>query len=232
MSERRRVLRAPDPRLLLELIPEDVFRKITQKGICFVVDDDGTISDAHPMYIEWLARRLKRPLKPEENTRYDFLDIDSQALGMLKVGVFGNAKMHRHLPVIAGAATVLQEIFKSGIPMVILTARPPQPGMVRATYDHKVDHKIPFDLMIFSRKKKDIVKALKRLGCQVIVVDDDPRVIAEVSQLVDVTAVLFDAPYNRRMHRENVIRAKPNGDQTAWDEVLKVFRKIVRNGPD
>ena len=61
MGKRCRVLRAPDPRLLSELIPEDVFRKITQQRLCFVVDDDGTISDSNPMYIEWLARELKRP---------------------------------------------------------------------------------------------------------------------------------------------------------------------------
>jgi len=224
LGKRRRVLRAPDPRLLSELIPEDVFRKITQQGLCFVVDDDGTISDTNPMYIEWLARELKRPLRIEDYTHYDFSNIDRRALGMLMAAVFGNPQLHRHLPVIPGAVKVLKEIARKGIPIVILTARPPQEGMVRATHDHKVDRKIPFDLMIFSRKKKDIIKALKDLGCWVIVVDDDPKVIAAVSQLASVTAIIFDAPYNRRMHREKVIRVK------RWEEVLTILRRKITNG--
>ena len=224
MGKRCRVLRAPDPRLLSELIPEDVFRKITQQGLCFVVDDDGTISDSNPMYIEWLARELKRPLRIEDYTRYDFSNIDRQALGMLKAAVFGNPRLHRHLPVIPGALEALREVHDKKIAIVILTARPPQEGMVRATHDHKVDRKIPFDLMIFSRKKKDIIKALKDLGCWVIVVDDDPKVIAAVSQLASVTAIIFDAPYNRRMHREKVVRVK------RWEEVLTILRRKITNG--
>ena len=219
---------APDPRLLLELLPDELFHKITQSRLCFVVDDDGTISDSNPMYIDWLAHKLKRPLTLADYTRYDFSNIDKRALGMLIEGVFGKPRLHRHLPVIPGSVKVLQEIYKSGIPVVILTARPPTEGMKGATEAHKRDHKIPFDLMIFSRKKKDIIRALKKPGCRVIVVDDDPRVITAVSQLADVTAILFDAPYNRRLHRENVIRAKPKGEQTAWDEVLKVVRENDR----
>ena len=224
------MLRAPDPRLLSELIPEDVFRKITQQRLCFVVDDDGTISDSNPMYIEWLARELKRPLRIEDYTRYDFSNIDRQALGMLKAAVFGNPRLHRHLPVIPGALEALREVYDKKIAIVILTARPPQEGMVRATRDHKLDHKIPFDLLIFSRRKKEIVMAIKNLGCRVIMVDDDPKVIAAVSRLAGVTAIIFDARYNRRLRRKNVIRAKPKGKQTAWDKVLKVVRKMIGKG--
>jgi len=224
LGKRRRVLLAPDPRLLPDLLPDELFRKITQSGLCFVVDDDGTISDSSPMYVDFLARRLKRPLTVADYTLYDFSNIDKRALGMLIEGVFGKPRLHRHLPVIAGAAHALQEISKLGIPIVILTARPPTEGMKGATEAHKRDHKIPFDLMIFSRKKKDIIKAFKKLGCRVIVVDDDPKVISAVSQLTDVIAVVFDALYNRRLRRENVIRTK------AWSEVLKVVQKLLRNG--
>ena len=230
MGKRRRVLLAPDPRLLPDLLPDELFRKITQSGLCFVVDDDGTISDSSPMYVDFLARRLKRPLTVADYTLYDFSNIDKRALGMLIEGVFGKPRLHRHLPVIPGSVKALQEISKSGIPVVILTARPPTEEMRGATEAHKRDHKVPFDLMIFSSKKKDIIKALRKPGCRVIVVDDDPKVIAAVSQLASVTAIIFDAPYNQRLRRENVIRAKNKGEQLAWDEVLKVVQKLIRNG--
>lgn len=218
------MLRVPDPYLLLDVFPDELFRKITKAKICLVVDDDGTISDSHSMYIDWLARELKRPLKPEDNIRYDFLDIDRQALGMLKSGVFGNARLHRHLPIIPGAAAAMQEISKTGIPIVILTARPPREEMVRATYDHKVEHKIPFDLMIFSRRKKEIVKAIKKMGCLMVVVDDDPKVVIAVSSLTDVTALLFFAFYNQDTHRKRVIPVKN------WGEVLAILRRKIKNG--
>ena len=230
MGKRRRVLLAPDPRLLLDLLPDELFRKIVKAKLCFVVDDDGTISDSTPMYVDWLARKLKRPLTVADYTRYNFSNIDKRALGMLEIGVFPKPHLHRHLPVVPGAARALQEISKSGVPIIILTARPPQEGMVRATYDHKVDHKIPFDLMIFSRKKKDIIKALKKPGCKVVVVDDDPKVITAASRLTDVTAIIFDAPYNQRVRRENVIRAEKRGDRIAWDEVLRVVKRMVDKG--
>lgn len=224
MNKRNRVLLAPDPRLLLDLFPDELFRKIMQAKLCFVIDDDGTISDSHSMYISWLARKLKRPIKPEDNTRYDFLDIDPQALGMLKAAVFGNPRLHRHLPVIPGAVKALQEIYRKEIAVIILTARPPQEGMVRATYDHKVGHNIPFDLLIFSRRKKDIVKAIRKIGCEVVVVDDDPNVVVAVSELVGIVAILFDAVYNRHIHREKVIRAK------TWKKVLTILHKKIGNG--
>ncbi|OGC44508.1 hypothetical protein A2V54_01855 [candidate division WWE3 bacterium RBG_19FT_COMBO_53_11] len=72
--------------------------------------------------------------------------------------------------------------------------------------------------------------AIKNLGCRVIMVDDDPKVIAAVSRLAGVTAIIFDARYNRRLRRKNVIRAKPKGKQTAWDKVLKVVRKMIGKG--
>jgi len=224
LDKRNRALRAPDPRLLLDLLPDELFRKITEAKFCLIVDDDGTISDSHPMYIDWLARKLKRPLKPEDNTRYDFLDIDPQALGMLKAGVFGNARMHRHLPVIPGAVSALREISKKGIPIVILTARPPQKEMVRVTYDHKVDHRIPFDLMIFSRRKKEIVKAIKHLVREVVLVDDDPNVVTAASSLKGVTALLFFAFYNQRTRRKGVVPVKN------WGEVLVILRNKIMNG--
>jgi uncharacterized HAD superfamily protein len=85
--------------------------------------------------------------------------------------------------------------------------------------------------MIFSPRKKEIVKAIRKLGgCRVIMVDDNPEVIASISSLADVTAIIFDARYNRRLCRKNVIRAKPKGKKTAWDEVLKVVRKMNGNG--
>lgn len=227
---RRRVLLAPDPRLLLELFPELLCTKIIKAKLCFVIDDDGTISDSHPMYIEWLARKLKRSLKSEDNVRYDFLDIDRQALGMLKTGVFGNAKMHRDLPLIPGAVEALQAIREEGIAIVILTARPPQNGMIRATYDHKVRNRVPFDIMIFSRRKKEIIKEIKKLGCQVVVVDDDPSVVKSVYQLAGVVAILFGAPYNQHIKREGLIRVVRNGGQTAWEEVLKIVRRKILNG--
>jgi uncharacterized HAD superfamily protein len=230
LGKQRRVLLAPDPRLLLELLPDEMFRKIRQSRFCFVVDDDGTISDSNPMYIDWLARKLKRPLTLADYTRYDFSNIDKRALGMLIEGVFGKPRLHRHLPVIPGSVKALQEISKSGIPVVILTARPPTEGMRGATEAHKRDHRVPFDLMIFSSKKKDIIKALRKPGCRVIVVDDDPKVIAAAARLIGVTAIIFDAPYNERMRRENVIRAKEKDGRPAWDGVLKVVQKLIRNG--
>ncbi|MEX0887849.1 MAG: hypothetical protein WDZ67_00525 [Patescibacteria group bacterium] len=212
--------------MLHELIPEDVFLKITRQGFCFVVDDDGTISDSNPMYVDWLARKLKRPLTIADYTRYDFSNIDKRALGMLIEGVFPKPHLHRHLPVIGGALAALQEIHSGlKLPVVILTARPPSPGMVRATYDHKVEKKVPFDLMIFSRHKKEIVQALRKTtDCRVILVDDDPNTIAAVSSLKGVTAIVFDTLYNRRLRRKSASRG------FSWDEVLKIVKHVVRNG--
>ena len=219
MGEHYRVLLAPDPDLLLDLISEDLFAKIVSKKLCLIVDDDGTISDSHPMYIGWLAEKLKRPLRPEDNTRYDFLDIDPQALGMLVASVFKNARMHRNLPVIEGAVETLSAISGMGIAIVILTARPPTRSMAKATADHKKEHGVPFDLLIFSRRKKEIIKSIKKLGCHVMVVDDDPKVFKGVRRLVNVTALLFDACYNRKL--------KGAGRVMNWKEVLKAAREIV-----
>ena len=230
MNKRPRVLLAPDPRLLPELFPEELCAKITKARLCFVIDDDGTISDSFPPYADWLTRKLGRPVNPEDCTRYDFSDIDRRALGMLKVGVFSNAGMHRNLPLVPGAAEALQEIYQEGIAIVILTARPPSEEMKRATYDHKVRNQIPFDLMIFSPRKKEIIKAIKKLGCRVVVVDDDPSVITSVYQLAGVVAILFGARYNEHIKREGLIRVARNGGQTAWEEVLSIVRRKIING--
>ncbi|GMR19277.1 MAG: hypothetical protein BMS9Abin34_409 [Patescibacteria group bacterium] len=221
MDEHYQVLVAPDPELLLDLFSEELFNKIVSTKLCLVVDDDGTISDSHPMYISWLARKLKRPINPKDNFRYDFLDIDPQALGMLKASVFRNARMHRNLPVIEGASEALQEIADAEVAVIILTARPMMRSMVKATRAHKEKKGIPFDLLIFSRRKKEIVQVLKRLGCHVVVVDDDPRVVAEVCDLANVTAVIFEAPYNRRLKRRQARRVK------AWVEVLEIVRELI-----
>lgn len=230
MSARRRVLLAPDPRLLLELFPEEICAKITKAKLCFVIDDDGTISDSFPMYVDWLARKLKRPLRVEDCTRYDFSDIDRRAVGMLKVGVFPNARMHRDLPLVPGATEALREIHREGIPVVILTARPPQNGMVRVTRRHKADHGIPFDLLIFSRRKKAIVKEIRKLGCQVVVVDDDPAVAVAVSRLAGVVTILFGARYNEHIKRDGIIRVERDGGQNAWKEILAIVRRKLLNG--
>lgn len=215
-----RVLLAPDPDLLLDLIPNDLFFKIVDRKLCLVVDDDGTISDTHPMYIAWLAEKLKRPLRPEDNTQYDFLDIDPQALGMLKASVFGNARMHRSLPLIEGAAETISAISGMGIAVVILTARPPTPSMKKATAAHKKENGVPFDLMIFHRRKKEIIQVLKhKLECRVVVVDDDPNVFRSVRRLVNVTALLFAAFYNRRIGGKARVES--------WDEVLAVVKEMA-----
>lgn len=230
MNKRQRVLLAPDPRLLLELFPEELCAKITKARLCFVIDDDGTISDSFQMYIDWLARKLKRSLDLKDCIRYDFSDVDRRALGMLKIGVFSNAGMHRNLPLVPGAAEALREISQEGIPIVILTARPPSEEMKQATYNHKVRNQIPFDLMIFSRRKKEIVKEIKKLCRQVVVVDDDPAVILSVFQLVGVVAILFGARYNEHTKREGLIRVARNGGRNAWEEVLSIVRRKILNG--
>jgi len=230
LNKRHRVLLAPDPRLLLELFPESLCTKIAQTGLCFVIDDDGTISDSHPMYINWLASKLHRSLRPADNKRYNFSDVDPQALGMLKAAVFGNARMHIDLPVIPGAVAALQEIYEKGIAIVILTARPPQNGMVQATRNHKVRNQVPFDIMIFSRRKKEIIREIKKISRQVVVVDDDPSVVTSVFRLAGVMAILFGASYNEHIKREGLIRVNRNGGQTAWDEVLSIVRRKIING--
>lgn len=221
MNEHYRVLIAPDPELLLDLISEELFNKIVDAKLCLIVDDDGTISDSHKMYVDWLARVLKRPINPEDNYRYDFLDIDPQALGMLQASVFKNASMHRNLSLIEGVSEVLQEIAGLGIAVIILTARPPTRSMARATQKHKEKNEIPFDLLIFSRRKKEIIKAIKRIGSHIVVVDDDPSVAAGVCNLTKITAVLFDSCYNRRLKRRNVQRVK------TWVEVMEIVRELI-----
>jgi len=219
LGEHHRVLLAPDPDLLLDLIPNELFSKIIAQKLCLVVDDDGTISDSHPMYVGWLAEKLKRPIRPEDNTRYDFLDIDPQALGMLIGSVFSNARLHRNLPVIEGAAETLSAISGMGIAVVILTARPPTRSMAKATAAHKKENGISFDLLIFSRRKKEIIQAIKKMGCHVVVVDDDPNVFKAVRRLVNVTAILFAAFYNRR------VGGKARVD--SWEEVLEVVKGLA-----
>ena len=230
MNQRHRVLLAPDPRLLLELFPDSLCTKIAQAGLCFVIDDDGTISDSHSMYISWLARKLHRPLRPEDNKRYNFSDVHPQALGMLKAAVFGSPRMHIDLPVIPGAVAALQEIHEKKIAIVILTARPPQDGMVRATRSHKENSRIPFDIMIFSRRKKEIIKEIRKISRQVVVVDDDPSVITSVFRLTGVMAILFGATYDEHIKRDGLIRVNRNGGQTAWEEVLSIVRRKIING--
>jgi len=230
LDKRPRALLAPDPRLLLDLFPESLCTKISQAGLCFVIDDDGTISNSHPMYIDWLARKLHRPLRPEDNKHYNFSDVHPQALGMLKVGVFGKPRMHIDLPVVPGAVEALREIHRKGIPILILTARPPRSGMVRATYRHKRNHRIPFDIMIFSPRKKEIIKAIKRISRQVVVVDDDPSVATSIYQLTGVFAILFGASYNEHINRDGLVRVDKKNGNTAWDEVLSIVRRKVMNG--
>ena len=229
MGKRRRVLLAPDPRLLLELFPEELFHKITQIKICVVVDVDGTYTDSDPMYLAWLSEKLRRSIK--SHTRYDFRDIDLAARGMLLASVFSNARMHADLPLIAGAKQALKKIRGMGVPIVILTARPTSRSMVRVTEEHAKKNGIPFDLMIFSRHKKEIIQAIKReMGCHVVVVDDDPNVAQGVGGLVNVTTLLFSASYNEFLKSSKIKRVKDKPGETAWEEVLKIIRRQVRNG--
>jgi len=222
VGEHYQTLVAPDPELLLELLSDDFFRKIMESKICLIVDDDGTISDSLQLYVDWLSRKLRRPIKIEECERYDFLDIDPQALGMLKTEVFSDSKLHRGLPVINGAAEVLGKIAEAGVPIIILTARPMLRSMVIATRKHKEDNNIPFDLLIFSRRKKEIIKAIKKLGCHVVVVDDDPKVAIETYRLSDVTAILFSAFYNMHVERKGIVRAGENPEgHDGWSVVLE-----------
>lgn len=222
MDEHYSELVAPDPELLLELFSDEFFKKIVESNICLVVDDDGTISDSLSVYVEWLSRKLRRPIQVEECRRYDFLDIDPQALGMLKAEVFPNAKLHKGLPIIKGAVEALSQIAEAGVPIVILTARPMLRSMIAVTKKHKEDNGIPFDLLIFSCRKKEIIKAIKTLGCQVVVVDDDPKVAIGTYRLKGVTAILFSAFYNMHIERKGMVRAgdEPE-DHDGWSVVLK-----------
>ena len=230
MDEHYSELVAPDPDLLLELFSDEIFNKIVESNICLVVDDDGTISDSLPIYVEWLSRKLRRPVQVEDCKRYDFLDIDPQALGMLKTEVFPNAKLHKDLPIIKGAAEALGKIAEAGVPIVILTARPMLRSMIAATKKHKESNGIPFDLLIFSRRKREIIKAIKRLGCQVVIVDDDPNVAVETYRLKDVTVILFSAFYNMHIERKGIVRAgdgpvNHDGWSVVLEEVFKRFNK-------
>lgn len=230
MRRNNRVLRIPDPELLAEVISEELYDKIVEAGVILVIDADGTFIDSVPMYCHWLSRKLKREIKPSDVTRYDFKNINSDALGMLQESVFPNARMHKNLPLIEGAEEASTEINEHCVAIIILTARPPKWPLIRVTVANFASHKIPFDLLIFSRRKREIVKALKRLGCHVVVVDDDPNVIAGIARLKGVTAIIFTAYYNLYLNRKGVIRAGTTPDDPEkWSVVVGEVLKRRKN---
>lgn len=230
MGKDDRVLIVPDPALLADLIPEELFEKISDAGVCVVSDADGTLIDSVPMYCRWLSRKLKRKVKPPDVTRYDFKNIHPDALGMLQETVFPNARMHKDLPIIDGAPEACAKIDEHCVPIIILTARPPKRSLVRVTVANLESGEIPFDLIIFSRNKKEIIKAIKRLGCHVIVVDDDPEVSASIAHLKGVTSIVFTAHYNLRLKRKGVVRAgETPDDPEKWPVVVREVLKRLKD---
>jgi ribosomal protein L30/L7E len=229
MGRRAPVLVAPDPILLAELIPEWLFEKIVDAGVILISDADGTVVDSVPFYCRWLSRKLKQRIDPSEITRYDFKDVHPDALGMLQESVFTSARMHRDLPLTEGAKEALTRLSEAGVPIIILTARPVRnSSLVRATANHLRKGGVPFDLLIFSRRKREIVKALKRLDRRVhaVVVDDDPNVARDIAHLKNVTAIIYTATYNLRLKREGVVRAgETPGDPHKWSVVVEEVLK-------
>lgn len=230
MGKRAQVLIGPDPKLLHERISQKLYDAIVEAGVCLISDVDGTIVDSVPMYCTWLSKKLRHPIEPRNITSYDFTNIDRMALGMLQERVFPNARMHADLPLIEGARETLTKISGRQVPIIVLTARPMKESLVRTTVKHLKKNGIPFDLLIFSREKKAIIQAIKRLGCHVIVVDDDPGVIVSTYRLTDLTPIIFTAHYNTYLDRKGVVRAgETPDDPEKWPVVVREVLKRLED---
>jgi phosphoglycolate phosphatase-like HAD superfamily hydrolase len=228
-----RILVAPDPKSLAKIIPKDFLEKAAQAGVFLIVDADGTLIDLIPTLCSWLGRELGCVVIPSDVREYDFSNIHPNALGIFQERVFSNAEIYWELPLTPGAKEMVGWVVSRSVPLLVLTSRPAtEPGdpLVEVTVASLREHEIPFDLLIFSQDKGEVIEALQEClgrGVVVVVVDDDPKVIAAVSRLEGVVAVIFTTSYNLNLRLSGTYRAgKYPDDPDKW----KVVRQLVKGG--
>lgn len=176
-----------------------------------VVDIDGVLGDYPYTFLEFV--------RDEEEARYGrapcFSSIDVHTLDLYKYlegdVSSSNLKYYKHYyresgrirqeKVVEGAKEFLHILRENGYYVVLLTSRPfdSYKSLYLDTYTWLISHGLEFDALLNDSKKRDKVSKLLETSDVKFVVDDDPKLIANLEGLDRLQKLyLVDRPYNRK----------------------------------
>ncbi len=151
---------------------------------------------------------------------------DEQAIASLKLAAteemkngFYSGGRFREMAPIEGAARALRAIRRSGIKVVLITARPQwQYKRLHADTVWWLEHcSMEYDLLLFNRNKVEALYEHVRPAWPLAAVEDHPK-NADAYAEAGVPVLLYDQPHNRNVSASKLIRRVAN-----WSEILNVL---------
>ena len=175
-----------------------------------VCDIDGVLGDYPFTFLEFVrtqeeVRYGEPPLFSSTHVHtldlYKYLEgeVSSSNLKYYK-HFYRESGMIRHENVVKGAVEFLKALREKGYYIVLLTSRPfdTYKSLYLDTYTWLVSHGLEFDALLNDSKKRDKVSKLLETSDVKFVVDDDPKLIANLEGLDRLQKLyLVDRPYNK-----------------------------------
>lgn len=184
---------------------ESLGRGADMKNIV-VVDIDGVLCDYRLGLLYWIRQSWPSlAQKANEHLKVDNTWIDNHSmevsyrewLGVLEMFRLSGGK--QSLPVFPGAKTLLDWCKKSDFEIVLLTSRPIDiySNIYRDTVEWLRNNKLPYDMILWSKSKADMVYKMRLLDKVLWAFDDELRHVIDYAKL-DIHTIWIDLYDSRK----------------------------------
>lgn len=186
-----------------------------------ICDIDGVLSDYPYTFLSYVEQneRLKSHYITLEKEKVDQLDLYKYLSGVVSTDDLRQYKhkyrsegLSRTERVLDGSKEFLSSLRKKGYYVVLLTSRPfdTYKSLYLDTYSWLRDNGLEFDMLLSDSKKRSKVSDLLKTTGVEFVIDDDPRLVANLEGLDGLKRIyLVDRPYNSQIKMtDKVVRIK------------------------
>lgn len=177
-----------------------------------VCDIDGVLGDYPYTFLEFV-RSEEYDVSPDDPPNFSSTDVHTLDLYKYLEGEVPSSRLkyYKHVyrqsgrirqeNVVEGAKEFLKSLRDKGYYIVLLTSRPfdTYKSLYLDTYTWLISHGLEFDALLNDSKKRDKVSKLLETSDVKFVVDDDPKLIANLEGLDRLQKLyLIDRPYNQK----------------------------------